>query len=64
MLTRFERIDQMMLEGWNRHRLCRAAPKTCYLIPGKSRDVEEDNFLDNFILDDLDLFNFQSQDDL
>ena len=47
MLKRFERIGQMMLEDWNRHRPCRTAPKTCYLIPGEPGYVEEEDFLDN-----------------
>ena len=47
MLKRLERIGQVMLEDWNRHRPCRAAPKTCYLIPGEPGYVEEEDFLDN-----------------
>ena len=46
MLKRFERIGQMMLEDWNRHRLRRTAPRTCYLIPGEPGYAEEGNFLD------------------
>ena len=44
MLKRFERIGQLMLEDWNRHR---TEPKTRYLIPGEPGYYEEEDFLDN-----------------
>ena len=47
MLKRVERIGQVMLEAWNRHRPYRAAPKTCYLIPGEPGYVAEEDFLEN-----------------
>ncbi len=46
MLKRFERIGQMMLEDWNRHRSCRTAPKTFYRIPGEPGYSEDEDFLD------------------
>ena len=47
MLKRFERIGQMMLEDWNRHRPTRPEPRTRYLIPGEPGYSEDEDFLDN-----------------
>ena len=47
MLKRFERIGQLMMEEWNRHRRNRSEPKTHYLIPGEPGYVAEQDFLDS-----------------
>ncbi len=47
MLKRFERIGQIILEDWNRHRRSRPEPKTRYLIPGEPGYVAEQDFLDS-----------------
>ena len=47
MLKRFERIGQIMLEDWNRHRPTGPEPKTCYLIPGEPGYAPEQDFLNH-----------------
>ena len=45
MLKRFDRIGQLILEDWNRHRPVRPEPKSRYLIPGEPGYSEKETFL-------------------